>query len=137
MENGAGDLISCSPSEKRRFAKIKTHFARIIVGGTAEKPCYSIMWFDPADREYNVGFGSYDLGYVFQWLSEEFEITGDNFTNEPVRHGRWEKASEHMPIYVCSERKERNLFKNGDNVLSNYCPNCGAKMDKQEKENER
>ena len=50
----------------------------------------------------------------------------------PVAHGRWEKASEHMPIYVCSECKERNLFKNGDNVLSNYCPNCGAKMDKEE-----
>lgn len=48
---------------------------------------------------------------------------------EPVRHGRWEKASEYMPIYVCSECKERNLFKNGNNVFSNYCPNCGAKMD--------
>ena len=47
---------------------------------------------------------------------------------EPVRHGRWEKASEYMPIYVCSECKERNLFKNGNNVFSNYCPNCGAKM---------
>ena len=46
-----------------------------------------------------------------------------------VVHGRWEKASETMPIYRCSVCKERNLFKNGYNVLSNYCPNCGAKMD--------
>ena len=46
-----------------------------------------------------------------------------------VVHGRWEKASETMPIYRCSICKERNLFKNGNNVLSNYCPNCGAKMD--------
>ena len=46
-----------------------------------------------------------------------------------VVHGRWKKASETMPIYRCSACKERNLFKNGDNVLSNYCPNCGAKMD--------
>lgn len=45
-----------------------------------------------------------------------------------VKHGRWEKASETMPIYRCSVCKERNLFKNGDNVLSNYCPNCGADM---------
>lgn len=45
-----------------------------------------------------------------------------------VKHGRWEKASETMPIYRCSVCKERNLFKNGDNVLSNYCSNCGADM---------
>ena len=44
-------------------------------------------------------------------------------------HGRWEKASEKMPIYRCSICKDRNLFRNGDNVFSNYCPNCGAKMD--------
>lgn len=46
-----------------------------------------------------------------------------------VVHGLWEKASETMPIYRCSICKERNLFKNGNNVLSNYCPNCGAKID--------
>ena len=45
-----------------------------------------------------------------------------------VVHGRWEKASEKMPIYRCSICKERNLFKNGYNVFSNYCPNCGADM---------
>ena len=54
-----------------------------------------------------------------------------------VVHGRWEKASEKMPIYRCSICKERNLFKNGYNVLSNYCPNCGAKMDGERKDNER
>ena len=42
--------------------------------------------------------------------------------------GEWEKTSEYMPIYGCSVCKERNLFKNGDNVFSNFCPNCGAKM---------
>lgn len=55
-------------------AKIKTHFAKIIIGGTAEKPYYSIMYFDPTDREYHIGFSSYSLEYVYKWLSEEFEI---------------------------------------------------------------
>lgn len=50
----------------------------------------------------------------------------------PVVHGRWEKASEKMPIYRCSICKERNLFKNGDNAFSRHCPNCGAKMDGKE-----
>ena len=48
---------------------------------------------------------------------------------EPVRHGKWIKTSEFMPIYCCSECKERNLFdSNGNNVLSDHCPKCGAKM---------
>lgn len=58
----------------------------------------------------------------------------DNFPTieaVPVIHGEWVKTSEYMPIYGCSICKERNLFKNGDNVFSNFCPNCGAKMTKQ------
>ena len=49
---------------------------------------------------------------------------------QPVRYGKWIKVSEFMPIYCCSECKERNLFdSNGNNVLSDYCPKCGARMD--------
>lgn len=48
---------------------------------------------------------------------------------EPVKRGLWKKVSEWMPIYNCSICGERNLFKNGDNVFSNYCPHCGAKME--------
>lgn len=54
--------------------KIKTHYARIVVGGKAEKPCYSIEWYDPLKKEYNLGYSSYYIGYVFNWLSEYFEI---------------------------------------------------------------
>jgi hypothetical protein len=34
-----------------------------------------------------------------------------------VVHGEWIKTSEFMPIYGCSICKERNLFKNGQNVF--------------------
>ena len=54
--------------------RIKTHFAKIIVSGTSEKPCYDILYFDPTDQKYHIGFGSYCLDYVFKWLAEEFEI---------------------------------------------------------------
>ena len=54
--------------------KIKTHFAQIIVHGKAEKPYYEILYFDTEDRTYHIGFGSYCLDYVFEWLSNEFEI---------------------------------------------------------------
>lgn len=55
--------------------KIKTSFARIVVEGTPEKPYYNIEYFDPTDKEYHIGFGSYYLDNVFNWFAEEFEIT--------------------------------------------------------------
>ena len=54
--------------------KIKTPFARIIVEGTPAKPYYNIEYFDPTDKEYHIGFGSYYLDNVFNWFAEEFEI---------------------------------------------------------------
>lgn len=54
--------------------KIKTNFAKIFVSGSAEKPYYNILYFDPVDKKWHVGYGSFHLSYVFKWLSEEFEI---------------------------------------------------------------
>ena len=62
----------------------------------------------------------------------------------PVVHGRWQPVREsemtgwqpelagYDPIggYICSACKEETVYDCNDNfVLSNYCPNCGAKMD--------
>jgi hypothetical protein len=58
----------------RLVEKIKTHFAKIIVGGTVDKPYYSILYFDPKDREFHIGYSSYILAYVFLWLHEYFEV---------------------------------------------------------------
>ena len=70
------ELISykAESTEFENGKKIKTHFAQVIVGGTVEKPCYNILYFDPADKEYHIGFGSYSLDCAFKWLAEEFEI---------------------------------------------------------------
>ena len=62
------------------YPKTKTHFAKIVVGGTAEKPYYNIMYYDPAEGEYHIGYGSYRLDFVFKWLSEEFEVV-ETMTN--------------------------------------------------------
>lgn len=120
MENN--DLIGRSECEK---TKIKTHFAKIIVGGTAEKPYYEIMHFNPENKEYAIGFGSFFLEYVFQWLSEEFEIVDAPAVEaEPVRHGRWlfDDFDGDGLDYQCSVCK---LYAR---CAYNYCPNCGAKM---------
>lgn len=54
--------------------KIKTSFAKIFVSGTPDRPYFNILYFDPADQDYHIGFSSYCLEYVFKWISEEFEI---------------------------------------------------------------
>lgn len=111
--------------------KIKTPFARIVVGGTSEKPCYNIWYFDQTDGECHIGFGSYCLGNVFNWLAEEFEVTEPRADVEPVRHGAW---------YPCFEDWRQQQEGNkcsvcgfeyyGTGIRSfHYCPNCGAKMD--------
>ncbi len=58
-----------------------------------------------------------------------------------VVHGRWEdeySGKYANPRYRCSVCKERSLYKSVRDVLgnwkdvqalTNYCPNCGAKMD--------
>lgn len=56
---------------------------------------------------------------------------------ETVKHGRWECEHETWGKLQCSVCKKEALLEkaNGDigtillYVTSNYCPNCGAKMD--------
>ena len=55
-----------------------------------------------------------------------------------VRHGKWlnedfpEKMATVHGMAICSVCGElSHKVEHGYNVLSNYCPNCGAKMDKE------
>jgi hypothetical protein len=103
--------------------KIKTPFARIVVEGTPEKPCYNILYFDPADGECHIGFGSYCLDNVFNWLAEEFEITEPRVDVGLVRNGRKIEDGDIGGFYLCSLCGECLPYG------ANYCPSCGAKMD--------
>lgn len=67
-------LIDATADCFEEVTKIKTHFAKIIVEDTAEKPYYSILYYDPTKKEYFNGYGSYYIANVFGWLSEWFEI---------------------------------------------------------------
>ena len=71
-----------------------------------------------------------------QWYANKIKaIPSADVT--PVRHGRWEKAQDMRRmdgnIYDfrcsrCNAFAEKGLYNNYDR-LTNYCPNCGAKMD--------
>ena len=54
--------------------KIKTTRVEIIVTGKSRKPYFQIRYFDLSDHETHIGYGSYKLEFVFQWLEDCFEI---------------------------------------------------------------
>lgn len=62
-----------------------------------------------------------------------YKLTQTLAEAEPVKHGHWEmygaitQGTLAIPIYRCSECKEDT-----NNWFSNYCPNCGARMDEVE-----
>lgn len=106
------DMQSADACNKKD--KIKTNFAKIFVSGSAEKPYYNILYFDPVDKNYHVGFGSFYLPYVFKWLSEEFEIE-DELTVDAV------------PVVRCKDCKHKvRTDANGIVICSEehgmYCP---------------
>lgn len=116
--------------------KIKTSFAKIFVSGTPDRPYFNILYFDPVDQDYHVGFSSYCLEYVFKWLSEEFEIEDAPAADvASVVHGWWEKEPSSFwrwtpsgAVVVARTTYRCGLCGRGTAVKSNYCPNCGAKM---------
>ena len=94
--------------------KIKTSFAKIFVSGTPDRPYFNILYFDPVDQDYHVGFSSYCLEYVFKWLSDEFEIE-----DAP--------AADVAPVVRCMDckHKERATV-NGKGFL--ICPASGMEI---------
>ncbi len=59
------------------FEKVKAENIEIVVHGTTEKPYYEIKYFDLSDKQYHIGYSSYDLDNVFRWKEEYFEIVNE------------------------------------------------------------
>ena len=70
-------------------------------------------------------------------LAEGFTEADDVILSMPtvdaveVVHGRWvKKTADYVYYYACSECGEPVLKSQwGNDFFSDYCPNCGAKMD--------
>lgn len=107
--------------------KIKTSFAKIFVSGTPDRPYFNILYFDPVDQDYHVGFGSYCLEYVFKWLSDEFEIEDAPAADvAPVVHGQWVDGKfSNCGVDIPTDDAHDAIFE----TECRFCYYCGAKMD--------
>lgn len=66
----------------------------------------------------------YLTGYISALSVIEGEIAEQSAADvEPVRHGRWIECNYGL-TFECSECKYPTEYS-----LTDYCPNCGAKMD--------
>lgn len=116
--------------------KIKTSFAKIFVSGTPDRPYFNILYFDPVDQDYHVGFSSYSLEYVFKWLSEEFEIE-DAPAADVVPVVRCKNCTHYLIVdefeggkrYMCKVNHFSYINSDGD---MHYCSYGERKEDKAE-----
>ena len=68
------DNLISKESLPKNINKIKASIAEIVVHGTKEKPYYEIKYFDLYDNEMHIGYGSYNLDFVFDYLEKYFEV---------------------------------------------------------------
>lgn len=119
-------------NDNQKMEKIKTPFAKMIIDGSREKPYFSILYFDPADKDFHIGYSSYYLDYVFNWLNENFEIVEDgNFALTALRPVSREQVEKvWRGCEKCNgageySRYAENLTKI---LLAKYCPHCGRPL---------
>lgn len=70
------------------------------------------------------------LGWDYDPSDEDVEYAIDHIPSAdvvPVKHGRWVQMKRYKSEFVCSECGDLWL-----DEKSNYCPNCGARMDGEE-----
>lgn len=67
------DLIS-KEALSENIEKVRASNAEIVVHGTKEKPYFEIKYFDLSDNQVHIGYSSYKLNIVFEYLEKYFEI---------------------------------------------------------------
>ena len=78
---------------------------RLINADTLKEECIDVL----------VGGGNYESAVLLEDITNAPTIEA-----EPVKHGEWETRKG---IEYCSECNKSMMWQ------SNFCPNCGAKMD--------
>lgn len=99
MYLGKKEIIRSHMSEKEKVSS-----AEIISRDIGGKPYYEIKYKKVGEDHYTVGYGSYFLDYVIDWLNNYFEFCGEpkivvdvgKDTNVPSNDG-WISVEERLP----------------------------------------
>lgn len=67
------ELLNSELAEKQD-EKIKVTKAEIVVSGSVLKPYFCIHYKEVGQDYVTMGFGSYHLPFVFEWLARYFEL---------------------------------------------------------------
>lgn len=59
-----------------KHEKIKTPFVQMISrkSGIIDGLYYELMYYDPKDKQFHIGWGSYNPDFVQEWLNDYFEV---------------------------------------------------------------
>ena len=107
------------------MSKIKAIDPKIIVNRDVDRPYYSIEYYDTSDNQWHIGYSSYELKNVIELLDTDFDVIKADV--EPVRHGRWINENFYTHCSACGKMAIYDKY--GQEFESDFCPNCGAKMD--------
>ena len=99
--------------------KRKVKSAEIVVRKIDEKPYYEIKYFDLSDKEYHIGYGSYKLEYVFEWLEQCFEIVEKDANADKIRSMTDEELAKFLTEFsacnICEQFDKRLDRRGADN----------------------
>lgn len=108
------------------------------------EPYYSIEYYDTADNKWHIGYGSCHYYEVLSYLKKYFiKVEADV---APLFYGHWVYNPNRMDFglgawqcSICGIKNDNLPYDKTINpynyVGSKYCPNCGAKMDGKENNN--
>jgi hypothetical protein len=71
---GVVKMKDLKSEENNKIEKIKVTSAEIVVHGNVDKPYYEIKYYPIDDGECHIGYSSYNLKMVFNWLEEYFDV---------------------------------------------------------------
>ena len=113
-------------TDDKQKEKIKTPFAKVIVDGRGAYSYFSILYFDRTDNDVDIGYSSYYLNYVFNWLNEEFEIVEDgNSTLTALRPVSREQVERVWKGEWVGDNDEKVGTIDGPPIKSSTCSVCG------------
>lgn len=76
----------------------------IVVHGTKEKPYFEIKYKELGEDDYTLGYSSYSLDFVFQWLEEYFEVVEETVSIEAEKISKIISFEDKMNICRCCQR---------------------------------